>query len=187
MNKEFLELAEDIGANVVIAPDVQWNPSETLNRSAVFADLFRDCGYNTSMKLMSVIWSAGPGDIGEWFGKHLLDVMPDVFGIGKWYESMYANGSREQLIRGLMQNFDVKPEQFHALGCPYAYEVYRLRNLVGSMDTGLAVKATVQVMPVRLEGNKYYRLKPVALRDLDVPETSIAKSNAEYLLKLAHT
>lgn len=185
-NEEFLALAERIKATTIIAPDTQWNPQRTLSESKRFAYIFRENGYNTSMKLMSVVWSSGPGDIGTWFSRHTLSVRPDIYGIGKWYESMYADGSREQLIKGLMQNFNVKPEQFHALGCPYAHEVYRLRNLVGSMDTGLAVKALVQDIRVLLPIHPYKRLEPVSLRDLTAYEKMDALHNAEYLINLAH-
>lgn len=185
-DEEYLELAERIKATTIIAPDLQWNPHKTHLKTMKFAKMFRDSGYNTSMKLMAVVWSAGPGDIGIWFKRCMLNVEPDIYGIGKWYESMYADRSREQLIQGLMQNFDVKPEQFHALGCPYAHEVYRLRSLVGSMDTGLAVKAVVQDKVVYLNQEPKTRLEPVSLRDLNEYELWCASKNAKYLLRLAH-
>lgn len=183
---DFLKLAERIEATTVIAPDVQWNPYETLKRSEDFASTMSSLGYSTKFKLMSVVWSAGPGDFGYWFKQHMRRVEPDLYGIGKWLESQYMYDTRRQLIRGLYQNFDVKPEQLHALGCPYAYEVYRLRNLVGSMDTGLAVKAALQLYPVILENKKYERIEPVPLTKLSGHMLSEAKRNAKYLLKLAH-
>ena len=184
----YMEIAEKIHATEVIAPDVQWDPYGTLEASKHFAKWFRKEGYDEKYKLMSVVWSSGPGDFGHWFQKHKYQIEPDVYGIGKWLESQYANGTREQLIKGMIQNYDAKPEQLHALGCPYAYEVYRLRNLVRSMDTGLPVKAVLQPMPVHLDHDQYKRLHPVKLRKLDsTSDVYVARSNVKTLLRLAHS
>lgn len=182
-NVEYMEIAERVGATIVIAPDVQWNPHATFFNSSVFRDWFRSEGYHHKFKLMSVVWSSGPGDFGYWFQQHLEDINPDIYGIGKWYESMYADGSRAQLIRGLEQNYGVKPEQLHALGCPYAKEVYELRHLVRSMDTGIATKAALQGIHLKLHPDK--RITPAPLKELNEGEFYLAKKNAEYILHLA--
>lgn len=183
-NEKLMEVAELIGATEVIAPDMQWDPFKAYTNAANFMDFFEEQGYHKDFKVMAVIWSAGPGDIGYWFDKY-YELGVDVYGIGKWHESQYANGTREQLIKGLFLNFDVGPERIHALGCPYADEVFRLRNHVRSMDTGIAVKAALR--GYKLQDFPSFRIPSLPLTELkDAGRLYTAKKNAEYILELAH-
>jgi hypothetical protein len=181
---EYMKIAEAVGASEVIAPDVQWDPYQSFDKQLEFARWFRDKRYHDRFKLMAVVWSAGTGDVGYWFGRYKDLVHPDTYGIGKWYESQYADGTRKQIIQGLMQNFNVKPSQLHALGCPHAREIFELRNLVRSMDTGLATKAALQ--EIELDGASTERIQSVKLQKLTLHEYRTALRNIHAQLDNAH-
>lgn len=182
--EELMSVAELIGATEVVAPDMQWDPYQAFVNTSNFIDWFEEQGYHTKFKVMAVIWSAGTGDFGYWFNKY-YELGVDIYGIGKYFESQYMNGTREQLIKGLFLNFDVGPERIHALGCPYANEVFRLRNHVRSMDTGIAVKAALRGYVLR--DHPSARIPSLPLREItDRVRLSTARLNAKYLLQQAH-
>lgn len=181
---KYMSIAELVGASEVIAPDVQWDPYESFDKQYEFARWFRDEGYHKHFKLMAVVWSCGTGDVGYWFKKYQDKIKPDTYGIGKWYESQFADGTRKQLIQGLMQNFNVKPSQLHALGCPHAIEIYELRHLVRSMDTALATKAALQ--EIELDGSSTERIPNIKLQQLTEFELELARRNIDIQLGNAH-
>lgn len=181
---KYMNIAESVGASEVIAPDVQWDPYESFDKQLEFARWFKRNDHFNNYKLMAVVWSAGTGDVGYWFKKYQDEIKPDTYGIGKWYESQFADGTRAQIIQGLMQNFKVEPSQLHSLGCPHAREIFDLRHLVRSMDTALATKAALQ--EIELDGSSTERIPNIKLQQLTEFELEIARCNIAVQLGNAH-
>ncbi len=178
-----LEIAEAMNATEIVAPDTQWDPEKTLHDSRVFAEQFREQGYNTKYKLMSVVWANSPDDYLDWFKRHMIEVFPDRFGIGKWLENDYQLGTRMHLIYEIQKAYDLPPDKFHALGCPYPMEIHLMRDVVWSMDTGLAAKAALSehiLLP-----NRYRKVPTMELGPMTELQQSIATRNAQMLVNLA--
>ncbi len=181
---KLLEVAEAMNATEIVAPDTQWDAKKTLHDSIAFAKQFREQGYNTKYKLMSVVWANGPGDYLDWFQKHYTQVNPDRFGIGKWLENNYQLGTRMHLIYAIQRKWGLQPKDFHALGCPYPMEMELMRDVVWSMDTGLAAKAALN--GILLAPQRHTPVPTVELGPLTDEQHSYAEINAWLLVQLAN-
>ena len=178
-----MNVADAMHATEVIAPDVQWQPDETLQEASDFALWFREHHYDRRFKLMSVVWSHGPDDYLEYFARHKEMVAPDRYGIGKWLEGKYALGTRMHTIYKIQKKFNLGPERFHALGCPRPIEVSLMRDVVWSMDTGMASKAALQGHAV--DPWSIYDIPNVELTALTDEQYALSERNARLLVDAA--
>lgn len=180
---ELLDVAEDMMATEVIAPDVLWKPQDTFDDSLQFMNFLEDNDFRKNWKIMSVVWAKGPHDYLKWFGKHYNEIKPDRYGIGKWLENSYPLGTRMHTIYQIQKEYGLPPEKFHALGCPYPMEVHLMRDLVWSMDTGLAAKAALS--ETLLLPNRTVKVPTMELGPMSFVQLSMATRNAEMLMDLA--
>lgn len=187
---DIFEAAEEIKPDEIVAPDVQWNPVESLNLTRHFMKYAHGRGLRDKYKIMVVVWAFDPGDFPMWY-KEYLKLNPDVIGIGKWLSTKFlARPSVVQLLKyEHMWKSDI---EHHFLGCGFPGEALQLHDEGRSMDTSGPIADAMNGLRY-VEGEEYLNLHTSSLkRSLDfnarlTPEQlEIAKANCRIMLDYAH-
>jgi len=139
-NNQYIELVEELKPDVVVIPDVLFNPSATLDRFFIFMQDWKGAHVKHNCGLMGVIQANGSLEMA-----HMMGILYNSHGI-QVIGVPYAS----KLDRYYLISQHPEWDNIHILGCPTLPEAISLGTLpnVRSIDSSLPVKATKSGMRI---------------------------------------
>lgn len=184
-----IEAAREIRPDEIVAPDIQWDPVNSIELTRRFMKYLQVKGLRNKYKVMVVVWAFSPDDYPNWYTEY-LKMKPDVIGIGKWLSTKFL--ARPKVVHFLKEqqiwNYEL---EHHFLGCAFPGEAAMLAKEGRSMDTSGPIADALNGLKYEI-GDNLIELHEQSLKrslnfsvKLTPEQLQIAKSNCNIMLRYA--
>jgi len=184
-----MDAAGKIRPDEIVAPDIQWDPINSIELTRHFMKYLHVRGLRNKYKVMVVVWAFGPDDYPYRYLEY-LKMKPDVIGIGKWLSTKYL--ARPRVVKLLKEqqlwNYEL---EHHFLGCAFPGEAAILAKEGRSMDTSGPIADALNGLKYEL-GDNLIELHEQSLKrslnfnvKLTPEQLQIAKENCKLMLRYA--
>jgi len=165
---ELIQIAKDLQANEVVAPDVVDDPEATLKHLGEFVPMAHSEGLKVQVALQGLQYKAYENMVLKAF-----DLQVDSFGMtigpiykvdkfdlftGNWATD--SEWTRLRLVQKLSSTFEELRGRFHLLGCNNPWCLQSYGDEINTLDTSIAVTLARQFVSIHSKGSMIFP-KPV--------------------------